>query len=296
MAEKEAIDVGHEITERWFYAGDSPDYIRHANININDQAVRIGGDGTAVRALAHELLHALGINRHVSREFPKHFGKDDSAPVSFEADVNSIMDVALPYSVSRLRHPVSFLHPADREALRALYGRLDNGDSPTDFGTWSDTSTHVHANGEHAAFGVALRNGYAEPWAYGYYPGVDLANNPELAGRAAWSGILLGFTPAAAPVAGDARVSVNLMDLNGLGNFTNLESWAVGEAPSEAGTGNVWGDGDLTYTIAVTGNTFRQTGDDDGILTGAFFGSGHEGMGGDTGTRRSDRGFRGGTR
>ena len=41
-----------------------------------------------------------------------------------------------------------------------------------------------------------------------------------------------------------------------------------------------WGDGDLGYSIDVHGNTFRQTGGDDGILTGAFFGESHEGMGG----------------
>ena len=44
-----------------------------------------------------------------------------------------------------------------------------------------------------------------------------------------------------------------------------------------------WGwrpSGDLRYSIVVNGHTFKQTGGDDGILTGAFFGESHEGMGG----------------
>ena len=46
------------------------------------------------------------------------------------------------------------------------------------------------------------------------------------------------------------------------------------------GTGATWHDGDLRYDIEVRGNTFVQTGGDDGTVTGAFFGPEHEGMGG----------------
>ena len=178
------------------------------------------------------------------------------------------------------QQPLSILPPLDREALRAFYGRLDYGDSPHDLGDWTSTSTHLHANGEHAAFGVALRNSYAEPWAYGYLPDSDLADNAALMGAAVWTGALLGFTPDAAPVAGDAALSVDLDTLDGRADFTNLESWAAGQTPGEAGSGTTWNDGDLGYSIAVNGNTFKQTGGDDGILTGAFFGESHEGMGG----------------
>ena len=155
-----------------------------------------------------------------------------------------------------------------------------NGDSPTDFGAWDSESTHLHGNGQHAAFGVAMRNGYSEPYAYGYLPDSDLADNTALTGTANWMGTLFGFTPEAEPVAGDASVSVGLSTLTGQADFNNLESWAVGEAPGDAGTGAIWGDGNLAYSIAVNGNTFRQIGGDDGILTGAFFGELHEGMGG----------------
>ena len=157
---------------------------------------------------------------------------------------------------------------------------MQAGDAYANFGEWANTSTYLLGNGEQTAFGVAWRNGYGEPWAYGYLPETDLADNPALTGTAAWTGILLGFTPEAAPVAGDARLGVNLDDLTGDAMFTGLESWAAGEVPGDAGTGTQWSDGDLAYDIAVTGNTFRQTGGDDGLLTGAFFGQSHEGMGG----------------
>lgn len=184
------------------------------------------------------------------------------------------------------QQPRSLLYPVDREALRALYSRLKPGDNVTDLGPWVNTSTHLVGNGTYAHFGVALRNGYAEPWAYGYITSQDLADNPSLSGNAAWNGTLLGFTPSANPVAGDAEIGVNLNTLEGRADFTTLEQWAAGAAPGNAGTGTMWGDGDLGYLIAVRGNTFKQTGGDDGILTGVFVGHQHEGA---TGTlERSD--------
>ena len=194
------------------------------------------GERDIAIALAHELMHALGIDRHVAVTFATILDDTGENP-NHQTD----------YMGKTVFQPLSILYPVDREALRALYGRLNDGDLPTEFGAWSDTSTHLHANGTHAAFGIAWRNGYGEPWAHGYLPGSNLADNPALTGTAAWTGILLGFTPEAAPV---------------------------------AGTGTQWRDGHLAYTISVTGNTFRQTGGDEGFLTGAFFGQSHEGMGG----------------
>ena len=54
----------------------------------------------------------------------------------------------------------------------------------------------------------------------------------------------------------------------------------MSEAPGAVGSGTMWGDGDLGYTIKVSENTFVQTGGDDGEVTGAFFGPAHEAMGG----------------
>ncbi len=91
---------------------------------------------------------------------------------------------------------------------------------------------------------------------------------------------MLGFTPGANPVAGDAAIGVHLATLTGRADFTSLEQWAAGQAPGDVGTGAVWGDGGLGYSIAVTGNTFRQTGGDAGTLTGIFTGRNHEGAAG----------------
>ncbi len=49
---------------------------------------------------------------------------------------------------------------------------------------------------------------------------------------------------------------------------------------SEHRTWSQWLDGDLGYTIAVRGNTFRETGGDAGRLTGIFTGGFHEGAAG----------------
>ena len=232
--------------------------IPYGTITIN-KAYRRHGERGAVTTLAHELIHALGLS-HV--------------PASFR----TIMAPTLDTTSDDM--PLSILYPIDREALRALYGRMGNGDAITAFGHWGDTTTYLLGNNDHAAFGVAWRNGYAEPWAYGYIPETDLVDNPALVGTATWEGLLLGFTPDASPVSGGAELSVNLGDLTGRARFDDLESWAVGAAPGTAGTGAMLGDGDLRYTIGVTGNTFVQTGGDEGFVTGAFFGDGHEAMGG----------------
>ena len=255
---------GTAAATTWNNLDDSGEVHQNSYIQFSQGTNAYANDRQGVILLAHELLHALGIDGHVSLDF------------------DSIMEDGNDYYATGQNNPqpVSLLYPVDREALRALYGALAVGDSLDSLGAWAATSTHLHGNGEHAAFGVALRNGYAEPWAHGYLPETNLVSNPTLAGTATWNGALLGFTPNAAPVAGNAVVGVNLGTMTGSANFTSLESWAAGEAPGEAGTGMIWGDGNLAYSIAVNGNTFRQTDGDNGLLTGAFFGENHEGMGG----------------
>ena len=136
------------------------------------------------------------------------------------------------------------------------------------------------AAGELLAFGSSLGNGFAAPWAQGLAPSTNLSDNKALSGAVSWSGRLLGWTPTAKAVAGAADLSVTLRTLTGKMDFTRLEAWAANSAPGAIGTGATWGDGNLGYTIAVNGNTFVQTGGDDGIVTGAFFGASHEAMGG----------------
>ena len=151
----------------------------------------------------------------------------------------------------------------------------------------------MDGNGVHANFGVAWRNGYAEPWANGYLPELNLADNRTLSGNATWIGTLLGFTPEAAPVAGDAVIGVDLSTLAGRAHFTALEQWAVCQALGGVGTGVAWADGDLGYSMAVQGNTFKRTGGDEGFLTGIFTGANHEEGGGHSRTLGPHGGVRG---
>ena len=84
------------------------------------------------------------------------------------------------------------------------------------------------------------------------------------------------------PVGGAADLTVELATLDGQLDFTNLEHWPTESnvAPGMVGSGETWGDGDLHYMVDVRGNTFVQTGGDEGTITGAFFGPVHEAMGG----------------
>lgn len=220
-------------------------------------------DNEAIVVLAHELIHALADFGHVQPQF---------------ATILEATSTGRYVEQDGVRQPLSLLYAVDREALRAFFGLRGEGTVTLDFGEWSATTMRIDGNGRHANFGVALRNGYAEPWAYGPVPAAALAANPALSGGVTWTGALLGFTPGAQAVAGDAAIGVDLGTLTGRADFTDLEAWAG--APSDAGTGTRWRDGDLGYAIAVRGNTFRETGGDAGRLTGIFTGTGHEGAAG----------------
>ena len=217
--------------------------------------------------MVHELIHAIGMNGH-------------SDPTRFP---HSVMHAE--YGGDSQEH---ILFAVDREALLAAYSVLEPGASAAqiveDLGPWEDTSMHLRGDigisGGEVAFGVASRNGLAQPWAFGPTPWTDLADNPLLSETVTWSGRLLGFTPGVEAVGGAADLAVELETLDGHLDFTNLEHWGANLAPGPVGSGMTWGDGDLQYWVNVRGNTFVQTGGDDGTVTGAFFGATHEAMGG----------------
>ena len=236
-------------------------------MNRNNNLYPDRTDRRNVILLAHELLHALGLygGGHVATT---HASILEGTADIYDTEQNGD------------QQPVSLLYPVDREALRAFYS-LDPGADPESLGPWASTSTHIHGNGPHAGFGVAMRNGYAEPWAYGYLsPSGGPNRNSTLSGTVTWAGDMVGFTPQSRPVTGDASITLQIGTLAGNADFTALEVWNAGQAPGEAGSGAMWGDGDLGYTIAVNGNTFRDSGGDDGRLTGVWTGAGHEGVAG----------------
>ena len=181
--------------------------------------------------------------------------------------------------------PGYILHPLDNEALLAVYGSLNYGDSPTEIayylGSWSDETIHLRGDLDAipgTAFGVAHRNGLSQPWAIGPSPWTNIADNNQLIGTAIWSGSLLGLARPGLDkvVSGAADLAVDLHTLDGQLDFTNLKSTdpLVGQEPE------MWRDGDLNYEIIIRDNTFVDIDGDAGSVTGTFFGPAHEGMGG----------------
>ena len=215
--------------------------------------------------IAHELLHTLG------RAHPD--------PALFPATVMLTGDAGAEAAVEGY-----VLTPLDREALLAVHTVLEAGDTAADIardlGPWDDESMHVRGEIGDLAFGAALRNGHVRPWAAVPRPGIDLADNDALTGDVTWEGRLLGLTPGGDSVAGATGMTIDLATLRGDLEFTGLESWAG--APGLAGTGAMWGDGDLSYPVNVVGNVFGWLGGgaDEGVVTGVFSGASHEGMAG----------------
>ena len=155
--------------------------------------------------MAHEIIHSLGVDGHVLPSFDSIMTADNTDALILDGT----------------SQPLSILYPSDREGLRIAYSQVDLNS----FGPWSSTSTHLHGNGPNTGFGVVKRNGYAEPWAYGYLPPFDLANNRQLFGTVTWTGRLLGFSDDRA-VAGNASVRVSTGTLRGTAAFTSLEQWS----------------------------------------------------------------------
>ena len=219
--------------------------------------------------IAHEIIHLLGF--------------DHPDPYLFG---DSIM------KVPSIENSGFILSQLDRDALFAVYALLESATHQSAIysrlGPWEDTSDLLYGSlpipGGDVMFGAVYRNGLIQPWANGPYPSQWLEDNDEISGIARWSGRLLGFTPNAESVAGAANMLVRLDTLAADLDFTSMEKWPEGTAPGRIGTGTRWGDGDLTYTIKVYGNTFQQDweyGDnDDGDILGSFVGVAHEGMAG----------------
>ena len=229
-----------------------------SHVLIDSGEVRYFSEEKTVYVIVHELLHALGFFGHTDpQRFP-----------------DATLNPKIPRNL-----PPFLLSLIDREALLAAYDRFRPSTQPErisaeNLGSWDEESFHVRGDlvipGGEVSFGVAFRNGLAQPWASGPEPPMDLAQNGGLSGTAAWSGALLGITPSGQVVVGDSHLAVDLADLGGQLDFTDMQF----------DDGDRWGDGDLDYSVEVRGNAFFQTGGDAGVVTGAFFGPRHEGMGG----------------
>ena len=284
--ERGAIKVGFLPREQWPAGSCSGNAIGCARWNhvsgrvtaggLVVDPIRVTGERRRVSVLLHELLHTLG-RGHVS-------------PTAFP---DTIMHTA----GHRGEAEWLVLNSLDEAALHAVYSRLSAGMAASDLdhtslGPWNDVSTHVYARVGYipgrldaVTFGAAWQNGNVRPWALARNPAPPLADGPRF-GSATWSGRLAGLTPRAEAVAGAADMTVHLGTLRGALDFTGLEKWAAHAAPGAVGTGTRWGDGDLNYRIAVHGQVFYETGGDAGKVTGVFYGSNQQKIGGTL--RRTD--------
>lgn len=236
----------------WNRLGTALIYARGAT--IGKALVRIDERRAGDRShfvLAHEILHALGRN-HPS-----------------DQSLATIMQETVPQDL-----PTFLLHTLDAEALLAVYGRLEAGDTAQDIeddlGPWEEDGTTLFGASGFVTYGVEYRNGSARPWAYGMTPRTALAGNDALEGDVTWTGGLAGFTPAGESVTGDAGLTVALQTLTGDLSFTDMQH--------EDET--AWKTGRLDYQVQVGGNAFERTGGDEGSIQGRFFGPAHESMGG----------------
>ncbi|MDE0211152.1 MAG: hypothetical protein OXJ64_14850, partial [Boseongicola sp.] len=228
--------------------------------------------------ILHEILHAYGLGAHVD---------PDEHPLSVMRPTTERFEDVPPVFVS-----------LDGEALLAethvAPGTPVSAIAAGDLGPWTDTAFHLLGHAEPGdtgdglvRFGAGFRNGLAKPWVWGPVPDGRLGDNPGLSGTAAWTGALLGFSGSGRTVAGDALVRIDIGSLDGSAAFSNLESWGRFAHPGRPGSGTMWGDGDLGYSIEVVhgeaGDGFVSAsapGDDPGVVTGAFVGAAHEGAAG----------------
>ena len=280
--EESACPHAKGCADTWFYSDGE---LARSVIYIDSR----GSDNGIDTTLLHELLHALG--------------RDHADPGQYHADPD------LPPDTIMVPDPwdLAWLPTLDREALLAVYSKLDPGDegagNPHQAGR---VGRHVRSSGrgnllqetyfgrpdlaryrggdadEQVSFGVASRNGLQQPWAFGPAAALPLDQNPVLSGRVTWTGRLLGLTPDIEAVAGTAALDIWLSSMDGLLYFDDLEKWAPNTAPGAVGTGTQWWEGALSYDVNVRGNTFTQISEsfDEGVVTGAFFGGAHEAMGG----------------
>ncbi len=165
--------------------------------------------------------------------------------------------------------------------LQASLRGIDSyvGQRTFDDGAWTDWYADITDVAD-ASFGMTIApDGRIYPWAIGPMPDRGLSANQTLAGTVSWAGGLGGIGLDGILVAGLADMTIELETLSGQLAFTEMQYWSS-LAEFSVETGTQWGGGELEYDIAVSGNFFRDTGGDEGAVIGAFFGPGHEGMGG----------------
>ena len=293
------VDAGapRHVLNRQFGRDDIAGYASNAYASgaLRSSAILIGDfigpdAGFLYSIFTHELLHAVGFDAHPDiTRFPNSRIRGYHGPE----------ETRCPDDRTCFTLPDYGLPMIDGDALQTLYADFDGWDATVTrlegvfdqeiavrspgichadgTGTVDPSRCSVPA-GEAAAFGVDWRNGLARPWVTGYTGRGgrhSLANNPALSGTVSWAGALVGFTPSREAVSGDATLRVNMSSLDGSAGFGNLRY---------RGSGRIWNDGELNYSVAVQGNRFHRTSGDDGDLFGRFVDDGDDFQRGAVGT------------
>ena len=142
-------------------------------------------------------------------------------------------------------------------------GQTDDDIDLASLGPWASSipaiSARIKTSGGTVEFGAEYRTQWTRVWDSGPAP------TTTLTGTATWTGEMVGFTDTGTAVEGDAGITVNIVDMDGMAAFTDIMAG-----------GASWGP-DLSTDIGVQGNYFTATGSEPRLdVRGQFRGAGHE--------------------
>ena len=273
----DALGIGGTVT---FDPQDNKKFVVFGGYVFIDNQNRVTSNLVHQKVIAHEIVHAFGMGTHAD-------------PTQFP------LSLMVPTTLNFRRVPLFYLNDDGDGVLAA--STIGGGRTVADLNvadhldSWTSSAFHLlgyknlNSANQQIEFGAGFRNGLSKPWIYGIEPTAPLQNNQAFQGvdSATWNGSLMGFSASGETVAGDAKVEIVFSSSNGTVDFDNLEQWGVKSHPGTAGSGDMWGDGDLDYSVRLSNegniNRFESTfadDDDPGVVSGTFVGSQHEGAAG----------------
>lgn len=184
--------------------------------------------------LQHELLHALGFWEHSDRR-----GQTILTSSVYNGEVRGTPDA---------------LHPLDRAALQAIYGRLRRGDAFDNLGPWDDSPTSGQERYAGVTMGYEAANGHVRPWvlhdlAYSWGP-EGISDGGYATGTATWRGRALGATAQERTIRGSSALTLNMATMAGdlsLTGLTNYRDLRYGVELTPYGLTRISGDAGAVY-------------------------------------------------
>ncbi len=228
---------------------------------------------TQLFTMTHEILHTLGFGGHVDHaEYPRSLlgvsqggdGKWYGVPVE-RRDITQLGPIDTAAMIAARK-----LYERNRDDLFRLDRALQAADiTPENLGEWNSRAVQIEDSQYGMTYGIRHYHDVAIPYASGT-PATAPLERSIRSGSATWNGGLLGFDDLFRAVQGDAEITVNIADMDGTADFTDIVY---------RNSGSSWGN-DLEYDINVGGNFLYSTGGDDGTVNGRFYGNHHQGIAG----------------